>query len=384
MSTPHHLHLAAALDGAGWHPAARHQPEADPRPFTLDHWAAQARQAEVGLLDFVTVEDPLSRAPGPGEELDRRLGHTLHRLDALTLAGALAARTRHLGIIPTVVVNSGQPAPIAKAVATLDHLSAGRAGLRTQLSPTRPIPLETLFLPEVQAQIQQSFDRAAELVRVVRALWDGTTDEQALRALAPGRFAADGDGGSDGDGGDAGEWPLLPDPSSAPRPPQGHPVVFTLAHISVPWRYGAQVTDVVSITPHGVDDVRTAVTEIRAEQQAVGRAGRTVHVFADVLVHLDAEPGAAKARRDRLDATLGTEHTSDAPIFAGTPAELADLLQEWQQAGLTGYRLRPATTAHDLPAIATGLVPELQRRGAYRTDYAEETLRERLDLGTAP
>ncbi|MFF2078447.1 LLM class flavin-dependent oxidoreductase [Kitasatospora sp. NPDC058162] len=376
MSTPQHLHLSAALDGAGWHPAARHQPDAAPRPFTLEHWAGQALSAEAALLDFVTVEDPLSRAPGPGEELDRSLGHTLHRLDALALAGALAARTEHLGIIPTVVFNTARPAPIAKAVATLDHLSAGRAGVRTQLSPTKPIPLETLFLPEVQEQLRKSFDRAAELVRVVRALWDGVTDEQALHELAPGRFAAPD--------GIPGEWLLDPDPSTAPRPPQGHPVVFTLAHISVPWRYGAQVADVVSITPHAVEDVRTAVAEIRTEQQAVGRAGQTVHVFADLLVHLDAAPGAARARRERLDAALGTEHTSDALVFAGTPAELADLLQEWQQAGLTGYRLRPATTAHDLPAIGTGLVPELQRRGAYRTGYAEDTLRERLGLGTAP
>ncbi|GAA1934256.1 LLM class flavin-dependent oxidoreductase [Kitasatospora viridis] len=373
MSTSQHLHLAAALDGAGWHPAARHQPQAAPRPFTLDHWAGQARQAEDALLDFVTVEDPLSRAPGPGEELDRRLGHTLHRLDALTLAGALAARTTRLGIIPTVVVNTVQPAPVAKAIATLDHLSAGRAGLRTQLSPTKPIPLEVLFTPEVQAQLRGSFDRAADLVKVVRALWDGVTEERALAELVPGRFA-----GADS----AGDWEFSPTASTAPRPPQGHPVVFTLAHISIPWRYGAQATDVVSVTPHDLDEVRAAVAEIREEQQAVGRAGQRVHVFADLLVHLDAEPGAAKARRERLDEALGAEHASDTLVFTGTPAELADLLQDWQSAGLTGYRLRPASTAHDLPAIATGLVPELQRRGAFRTGYAEDTLRERLALGT--
>ncbi|RKE22702.1 LLM class flavin-dependent oxidoreductase [Streptomyces sp. TLI_171] len=371
MSTPQ-LHLSAALDGAGWHPAARHQPDGTPQ-FTLDHWAGQAALAEAALLDFVTVEDPLSRVPGPGEDLDRRLGHTVRRLDALTLAGALAARTRHLGIVPTVVLNTAQPAPIAKAIASLDHLSGGRAGVRTQLSPVKPIPLETLFLPEVQEQLARSFDRAADLVAVLRALWDGAARDEDLYAVAPGRFATED--------GAPGDWRLDPDPSAAPRPPQGHPVVFTLAHIRVPWRYGARATDVVAITPHSTEDVRTAVAEIRAEQAAAGRAGRTVHVFADLLVHLDEKPGAAADRRELLDETLGAEHTSDARIFAGTPAELADLLQEWQAAGLTGYRLRPATTAHDLPALATGLAPELQRRGVHRTAYAEGTLRERLGLG---
>ncbi|MFJ1754066.1 LLM class flavin-dependent oxidoreductase [Kitasatospora sp. NPDC088134] len=372
MSTPQQLHLSAALDGAGWHPAARHQADGAPQ-FDLDHWAGQAALAEAALLDFVTVEDPLSRLPGPAEDLDRRLGHTLRRLDALTLAGALAARTRHLGIVPTAVLNTARPAPLAKAISTLDHLSGGRAGVRTQLSPARPIPLETLFLPEVQEQLGRSFDRAAELVAVLRALWDGTEDEAALAALAPGRFATGPDA--------PGEWSPDPSPSTAPRPPQGHPVVFTLAHIRVPWRYGARAADVVAVTPHSVEDVRNAVRVIRAEQDAAGRADRTVHVFADLLVHLDEKPGAAADRRARLDETLGEEHASDALVFAGTPAELADLLQDWQAAGLTGYRLRPATTAHDLPALATGLAPELQRRGVHRTAYAEETLRERLGLG---
>nr|WP_081539933.1 LLM class flavin-dependent oxidoreductase [Kitasatospora sp. SID7827] len=373
------MHLSAALDGAGWHPAARHQPDGTPQ-FTLDHWAGQAATAEAALLDFVTVEDPLSRLPGPGDDLDRRLGHTLRRLDALTLAGALAARTRHLGIIPTVVLNTAQPAPIAKAIASLDHLSAGRAGVRTQLSPAKPIPLETLFTPEVQALLAQIFDRAADVVSVVRALWDGAEDEALLRPLAPGRFA-DPDAEDADAAAAAAEWRLDPAPSTAPRSPQGHPVVFTLAHILIPWRYGARAADVVAVTPHTAEDARTTVAEIRTEQAAAGRADRTVHVFADLLVHLDEKPGAAADRRERLDGTLGTEHTSDALTFAGTPDELADLLQEWQAAGLTGYRLRPATTAHDLPAIATGLVPELQRRGLYRTAYAEGTLRDRLGLG---
>ena len=64
-------------------------------------------------------------------------------------------------------------------------------------------------------------------------------------------------------------------------------------------------------------------------------------------------------------------YTSDAHIFAGTAAELADLLLDWREAGLTGFRLRPAVLPHDLDQIAGVLVPELQRRGAFRTAYPE-------------
>jgi alkanesulfonate monooxygenase SsuD/methylene tetrahydromethanopterin reductase-like flavin-dependent oxidoreductase (luciferase family) len=67
-------------------------------------------------------------------------------------------------------------------------------------------------------------------------------------------------------------------------------------------------------------------------------------------------------------------------VFAGTPSGLADLLTGWAGAGLTGFRLRPATLPHDLAQITRGLVPELQRRGLFRTAYEASTLRGLLGL----
>jgi alkanesulfonate monooxygenase SsuD/methylene tetrahydromethanopterin reductase-like flavin-dependent oxidoreductase (luciferase family) len=135
------------------------------------------------------------------------------------------------------------------------------------------------------------------------------------------------------------------------------------------------------VTPHDAADARDIIAKIRAAQAAVGRADDTVHVFGDLVVFLDDTEGAAQARRDRLDAVAGAPYRSDATIFTGTPGQLADLLLDWQQSGLTGYRLRPAALAHDLPRITQGLVPELQRRGAFRTAYPDAgTLRGRLGL----
>lgn len=98
------------------------------------------------------------------------------------------------------------------------------------------------------------------------------------------------------------------------------------------------------------------------------------------MVFLDDDPGVAAARRDRLDGLAGYPYSSDAKVFTGTPAQLADLLLDWQQAGLSGFRLRPAVIGHDLPAITRGLVPELQRRGAFRSAYEADTLRGLLGL----
>ncbi|CAM5335422.1 FMNH2-utilizing oxygenase OS=Streptomyces fumanus OX=67302 GN=GCM10018772_28400 PE=3 SV=1 [Streptomyces fumanus] len=148
----------------------------------------------------------------------------------------------------------------------------------------------------------------------------------------------------------------------------------------MPYRLVARAADVGYVTPHDTGQARAIIAEIRAEQSAAGRAGEPLHVFADLVVHLDDDPAEAAARRDRLDTLAGEEYTSDARVFTGTPAQLADLLQELQSAGLTGFRLRPAVAGYDLPAITRGLVPELQRRGAFRRAYEADTLRGLLGL----
>lgn len=142
----------------------------------------------------------------------------------------------------------------------------------------------------------------------------------------------------------------------------------------------ARAADIGYVTPHDTDQARAIVAEIRAEQALAGRADQPLHVFGDLVVLLDDDPAAASARKDRLDALAGEAFTSDARVFTGTPAQLADLLQELASAGLSGFRLRPAVLGHDLPAITRGLVPELQRRGVFRRAYEADTLRGLLGL----
>ena len=100
-------------------------------------------------------------------------------------------------------------------------------------------------------------------------------------------------------------------------------------------------------------------------------------MFADLVVFLGA---SAAERKARLDERAGAEYTSDAHVFTGTATELADLLLDWQAAGISGFRLRPAALPHDLTRITRHLVPELQRRGVFRTEYEPGTLRGLLGL----
>jgi alkanesulfonate monooxygenase SsuD/methylene tetrahydromethanopterin reductase-like flavin-dependent oxidoreductase (luciferase family) len=158
--------------------------------------------------------------------------------------------------------------------------------------------------------------------------------------------------------------------------------VAALGHASVPYRLIATSADVGFVTPRDRSHAAEIVTEIHAEQKKAGRPGG--HLFGDVVVFLDDSADRARARRQRLDERAGAEYTSDARIFTGTAAQLADLLLDLSEAGLTGFRLRPAALPHDLTQITDALVPELQRRGAFRTAYPDRgwaaTLRGLLGL----
>ncbi|MFF3886384.1 LLM class flavin-dependent oxidoreductase [Streptomyces sp. NPDC001914] len=389
-SSPSPLHLAVALDGAGWHPAAWREPVARPGELlTAAYWADLVTEAEHGLLDFVTIEDGLGLQSSSPAEPDGRTDQVRGRLDAVLIAARIAPLTRHIGVVPTVVATHTEPFHISKAIATLDYVSTGRAGVRVQVSARQneaahfgrrtlpPFRIEDYGTPAGQALVTELFDEAADYVEAVRRLWDSWEDDAEIRDVATGRFIdrdklhyIDFEGGHFS----------VKGPSITPRPPQGQPIVSALAHATVPYRLVARAADVGYVTPHDAGQARAVVEEIRAEQTAAGRGDETVHVFGDLVVFLDDTPGAAEARRERLDALAGRPYTSDARIFAGTPAGLADLLQELGEAGLSGFRLRPAVAGHDLPAITRSLVPELQRRGVFRRAYEADTLRGLLGL----
>ncbi|MFH8484417.1 LLM class flavin-dependent oxidoreductase [Streptomyces longisporoflavus] len=388
------LHLAVALDGAGWHPAAWREPVSRPSELlTARYWTDLITEAERGLLDFVTIEDALGLQSSHFTEPDGRTDQVRGRLDAVLIAARVAPLTSHIGLVPTVVTTHTEPFHISKAIATLDYVSTGRAGVRVQVSARRneaahfgrrTLPaiegVEDLGRADVRELTLDLFGEAADYVEVVRRLWDSWEDGAEIRDVATGRFI-DRDKLHYIDF--EGKHFSVKGPSITPRPPQGRPLVSALAHegpTAAPFRLLGRSADIGYVTPRDAGHARTIVTAVRAAQDAAGRADEPLHLFGDLVVFLDDDPAAARDRRERLDALAGQPYTGDAHIFTGTPAQLADFLQELKQAGLTGFRLRPAVVGHDLPAITRGLVPELQRRGAFRRAYEADTLRGLLGL----
>lgn len=320
------LHLAVALDAAG---GTGH----DAR-FTPDHWVDLVREAERGLLDLVTIEDDL----GPDG-----------RLDAVLVAARVAPLTSRIGLVPTVVTTHTEPFHVSKAIATLDYVSTGRAGVRVEVAAD-PAHAKHFGRREVTPDdLPALLEEAADHVEVQRRLWDSWEDDAEIRDVATGRFVdrdklhyIDFEGASFS----------VKGPSITPRPPQGQPPVAVLSHEPAVLDLARRAADIVFTTPHTLD-----------EAVAHAADAAPLHHFADLAV------------------SFGRDTTSpDALVFTGTPAELADLLAEWHAAGVRGFRLRPASPPDDLSAIVDGVVPELQRRGVFRTAYTADTLRGHLGL----
>ncbi|WP_319437051.1 LLM class flavin-dependent oxidoreductase [Mycobacterium sp. RTGN5] len=349
------LHLGVALDGYGWHPQAwRHALAADASAASVTsgrHWAQLAATAERGLLDFLTVDDSFSAQPGRREEIDpRRLAG---RADAVLVAARIAPLTHHIGLIPVATVTHTEPFHVSKAIATLDFLSHGRAGWQARVSPAAYEAAS--FGRRTAPEGGELFDEAADFVEVVRRLWDSWEDDAVIRDVATGRYV------------DreklhyidfTGPHFSVKGPSITPRPPQGQPVIAALAHAQPVYEFAAAAADLVFVTP--TDEA--SLLEILGQVDAAGGHPR---VIADVVVSFGGDG----------------EFRSDALVFAGSAAQLAELLLGWHDLGLAGFRLRPAVHATDLPVIADEVVPLLQRAGRFRTGYRDdETLRERFGL----
>ncbi|ACV80638.1 LLM class flavin-dependent oxidoreductase [Nakamurella multipartita] len=390
-----HLHLAIALDGAGWHPAAWREPGARPGDlFTAGYWVDLARSAERGLVDLITIEDSFGLQSSDVRGPDGRNGRVRGRLDAVQIAARVAPATRYVGLVPTALVTHTEPFHLAKAIATLDYVSHGRAGVRAQISP-RAVDSDLVgrrYIPEFDRTgpitgeaaelLDELFTEAWDYVEVLRRLWDSWEDDAEIRDAVTGRFidrnrlhAIDF----------TGDFFSVKGPSITPRPPQGQPLVTALAHAApdlreLPIRFAAGQADLVWLTPHDRAQAQGLVEAVHLARQQSAAGSAPVHTFADLVVFLDRPGESGADRKERLDTLDGREYRSDAGVFTGSAAELADLLVDWQQAGITGFRLRPGVLPDDLDLIVEALTPELQARGRLRRNHEASTLRGLLGL----
>lgn len=378
------IHLAVALDGAGWHPAAWREPTARPAELTSPaYWRALARTADDAGLLLATIEDALSLGGRSFEpDAETRRDRVRGRLDAVLLASFLAPVTRRIGLVPTATTAHPEPFHLATGLQTLDHVSRGRAGVRLVAGSTAqerknfgrrtdgPTGLPASGRVEDDPALLAAFREAGEVADVIRRLADSWEDDAIVRDVASGKFL---ERDRVHNVAFEGEFFSITGASIVPRSPQGQPLVTALAHQSVPYRFAAEHADLVFVTPPDAAGVGGILNEL-----ADGARDEPLRVFADLLVLVEDTPAAAAAVWNRLQERAPL--TTDARVVVGTADDVVDEIRALADAGVDGVRLRPARLPADLEAIADRVIPRAASAGILLPDDGAPTLRERVGL----
>ena len=426
---PHaHVHLGVFFQGVN-HTTIWSDP-ASGSQIDFETFRQVAQTAERGLFDAFFLGEGLRLREQNGllHDLD-----VVGRPDAITQLSALAAVTRHIGLVATQNVTYNDPADLARRLASLDVLSGGRAAWNVVTTDNAWTGAN--FRRGGWLDHSLRYVRAGEFVEAAQALWDGFDDEgHPVEVRYAGRTV---------------ELAATP---TVPRSPQGHPVLFQAGDSPDGRDFAAAHAEVI-FSAHGTDhaDALAFAADVRARTLAAGRPeddltilpgtqvvlGATPQeardkarwvkeqqvtpatalsllgqVWGEDLSHLDPDgplpahdpvieqvsetrgsprPGrdpraVARAWRERAEAegltirrlVLAQERERG---FVGTPSSVADELAHWVRSGASdGFNLTPWIVPGGLDDVVDLLVPELQERGAYRTEYEGSTLRDHLGL----
>lgn len=342
---PRPLHLFLELDGAGWHPSAwrrsRHSP-AD--VFSGVRLRELAVTAQAQGFAGVTFEDP---APGDPRN---PVGH----LDAVQRAAFLAAVTDGIGLVPVVPTTYTEPFHVAAQLASLDHSSHGRAGWVAAVSPGSG-PARAVDLP--QASAAGLGRELVDGISTARALWDSWEDDAVIRDVATGRYL-DRDRVHHVDV--RTESYSVKGPSTVPRPPQGHPVVFAAA------------ADLPSDVPAGLVDV------VLTGDRDARRTGGGPLVVVDLEIVLDTESASGGNRLAALDVD-GVSPTSNRLRHSGSGESLAELLIDLAGT-VDGVRLHAAVLDEDVRQLLRSTLPALRAARLLQHPLSGASLRSTLGL----
>lgn len=433
------VHLAAHFPGVNnttvW---------ADPRSGSQIDFASfvhLARTAERAKFDFFFLAEGLRlrELKGRIHDLD-----VVGRPESLTVLSALAAVTERLGLAATVNATFNEPYELARRLATLDHLSEGRAAwnvVTTSDAFTGENFRRGGFLDR-----SQRYERAAEFVRLARELWDSWRADAVVNDPASGRFVQDG---AIGTVRHQGAHFTVEGRFTLPRSPQGHPVVIQAGDSDEGREFAAAHADVI-FTPHGrLEDGRRFYADVKRRLARYGREPHQLKIMPGVTFALgdteeEAAENAAAIRRQQvgpqtaiafLEQVWGRDMSAYDPegplpdvepdlsdgvsqgrvpikdraavtakwralaeeknlsirdlvievtgrqTFVGTPQSVARQIDEHVQADAAdGFILVPHLTPGGLDDFADRVVPLLQERGVFRTDYTGATLRDHLEL----
>ncbi|WP_211284243.1 LLM class flavin-dependent oxidoreductase [Oceanimonas doudoroffii] len=422
------MHLNLFLFGCGHHRAAwRHPNSAVEQLGDIRYYERLAQTAERGKLDAVFFAD--------GQSTGNVADGSYWFLEPLTAMAAMSRATDRIGFISTVSSTFFTPFHAARMMASLDHISNGRMGWNVVTSmfdvEARNHGYETM------PAHAERYRRAEEFVNAVLKLWD-SWQQDALVMDRAGHYA---DPDKVNPINHLGEFFLVDGPLNVPRPPQGHPVLFQAGASEQGRTLAAQCAEAIYAVAY---DLPAAQDYYRDIKRRVKDAGRNVNVpiMPGLVTYVASTEAEAKAKQRELDELLPADASLrqlgtyvgqdcsgwelDAPVPAlpslevftgpkgryatvlriieteqptvrqllgrlaaggghctmvGTPESIADRMEQWfRNEGADGFNLMPPSLPAGIEDFVDQVVPELQRRGLFRTEYEGSTLREHLGL----
>ena len=426
------LRLGAFMRPVSIHTAAWRYPGGTPDAnFNLKALIEYAQTLERGKFDAFFMADHLAVLNMPMEALKRSA--TVTSFDPLTLLPVLSQHTKHLGLIATASTTFEPAYTIARRFASLDHISEGRAGWNLVTTSNPDAALN--FNMDEQMEHGERYARAREFYDVVTGLWDSWADDAFVRDVDSGIYF-------DPDKlhvlNHKGKYLKVRGPLNIARPIQGWPVMVQAGASDAGRQLAAETAEVVFAAGGPIEAGRAFYADVKGRAARIGRNPDHIKILPgaftivgesfdeaqekrlrlDSLVNWDSgiaalsmavgvdarafdpdgplpeipETNASKSGRERVIALAKRESLTVREIagrlggygglaFMGTPRMIADQMEEWLVTEASdGFNVMFPYLPGGLDDFVNKVVPELQRRGLFRTEYEGTTLRENLGL----
>jgi FMN-dependent oxidoreductase (nitrilotriacetate monooxygenase family) len=401
----------------------------------LDFWIEEAKLLEEGLFDSVFLADVIGAYDGyrGGPETAVREAVQIPSNDPLLVIPAMAAVTRNLGFAATFSTTYEPPFAFARRASTLDHLTKGRFGWNIVTSYL-PNAARNFGLDDEIAH-DDRYAIADEYLDVLYKLWEGSWDDDAVLQDRENRVYTDPSKVRYIN--HSGKFYRVAGPHLSEPSLQRTPVLFQAGSSPAGKAFAAKHAEAVFVGGSTLEQYRTNVADIRRLADENGRGGQHIKTFASAVIVVDKDRESAEAKAEEFrrrssaegylahaggggidlaaypknaviadilaaenkqgrdnssnnrryppGATVGdaldklTRFDTNPFYVAGSPTDVADAVERWvQETDLDGFNLRQFITPGSAQDFIEYVVPELQRRGVYRTRYEESTLRERL------
>ena len=431
------MRLGLFINPTGHHQAAwRHSSSDADASVSLQHYVQVTQTAEAAKLDAIFLADNQGMRGGPPEVVGR-VAQYIAGFEPLTLLSALAPSTRHIGLIATASTTYNYPYQIARKFASLDHLSNGRAGWNIVTSGTATREAENFGATE-HLEHELRYERATEFVELCRGLWDSWDDDAFLRDRERGIFS---DMEKLHVLNHHGKFFDVRGPLNVPRCPQGYPLHVQAGTSSTGKDFAARFAEMMFVSAQSLENAQRLYADVKARVDKFDRDPDHIKIMPGLAITLGESESEAREKFEELQSLLSEEvalnmlsmrmNGADLSKFDldkpfpkdveiaeasrsgfevmverswrenlsirdlavktagslaglttyGSAKQIADLMEDWfRNDGCDGFNLQPSTFPGGSDDIARLLVPELQRRGLFRTEYEGRTLRENLGL----